>query len=147
VSDLLRHAMRELDAIGMKADDESDYNKNGRKVILDLIELFSSQGHSGFSANYVIGTFEKLARFEPLGPLTGEDSEWNEVDEGVWQNNRCGHVFKQADRFNGQAYDIQGKVFKDPDGGHFTNSDSFTPVTFPYTPVSEIVEQKGAENG
>jgi len=96
--------------------------------------------------------------FEPLVPLTGEDWEWTETSEGVFQNKRCSHVFKQADRFDGQAYDIDGIVFYewherdlDPDEpgypgktrfkSHYTSSESRVPVTFPYTPIKNYVER------
>ena len=66
----------------------------------------------------------------------------------VYQNKRCSRVFRQEDRFDGQAYDIQGKVFiehgYDEDGKEttysYTNSDSNVPVTFPYTPKTEYVD-------
>ena len=102
-----------------------------------LLELFAEQGHSGSSAPYAIQLFEKLARFEPIVPLTGEDFEWNKVGENMWQNNRCSHVFKGAD---GQAYDSIGRVFCDPDGCCYTSIDSRVPVTFPYTPKVEYVD-------
>jgi len=108
------------------------------KHVLDLLEVFSKEGHSGSSAPYAINLFKKLASFEPIAPLTGKDFEWVEVGEGVFQNKRCSHVFKQHDRFNGQAYDLNGKVFI-KDGASFTNSDSLVPIEFPYTPKSEYV--------
>lgn len=108
--------------------------------LLQLLAVFSLHGHSGFSASYAVSAFTDLARFQPLGPLTGEPDEWNEVGEGVFQNRRCSHVFKQADRFNGQAYDLDGRIFREPSGACFTNSDSFVPITFPYTPKREYVD-------
>lgn len=101
-----------------------------------LLEAFSGEGHSGTSAPYTIDLFKKLAMFEPLGPLTGDDNEWMEVSEGTLQNLRCSHVFKE----NGEAYDIQGIMFEEKDGARFTSSDSRVPVTFPYTPTTEIVK-------
>ena len=35
---------------------------------------------------------------------------------------------------------MRGKVFRDPDGFCFTNRDSRTPVTFPYTPATVYVD-------
>jgi hypothetical protein len=101
--------------------------------------------------------FAKLAKFEPLVPLTGEPAEWNEVGDGVFQNNRCGHVFKQATRFFGQAYDIEAVIFwewyerslqVDEEGypgtvrekAHFTGSGSARAIEFPYTPKREYME-------
>jgi len=111
------HALRELRAIGyvpLDLPQENGPNKWIQNNVIELIRVFSKQGHSGMSASYCISMFEKLARFEPLGPLTGADDEWNEVGEGMLQNNRCSHVFKGAD---GRAYDIDGRIFREPDGG------------------------------
>lgn len=125
--------------------------------VLELLELFSTHGHSGTTAQYAINLFEKLAKFEPLAPLTGEDWEWGELDysdDMQYQNKRCSHVFKDSD---GRAYDTQGKVFwewaerpldedeEDYPGvskfkSHFTSGDSRVYIDFPYTPVSEYIE-------
>lgn len=105
----------------------------------ELVLVFSTQGHSGFSANYAIAALEKLLRYEPLRPLTGESAEWVEVGQGVFQNKRCSRVFKQVGRFDGQAYDIEGKVFRRQGEGSFTNHDSFVPITFPYRPTTEYI--------
>lgn len=103
--------------------------------IKEILLVFSTHGHSGFSASYAIARIEKLLRFEPLGPLTGHDSEWVEVAEDLYQNKRCGRVFKE----NGKAYDIEGKVFKEKSGCCFTSIDSRVFVEFPYTPKTEYV--------
>jgi hypothetical protein len=136
-----KHAKRELRAIGYDLDDkEEGPNKWMTRNLLDLLRVFSTQGHSGFSAPHCVSLFEKLARFKPLGPLTGEDSEWMDHGDGMFQNIRCGAVFKQPDRFDGQAYFLDGKVFREPNGSCFTNRDSMTPVTFPYTPATVYVD-------
>ena len=150
------HALAEFRAAGWMDENgkySDDMQESICKNLLELLSMFSAQGHSGFSANYVISHFEKLARFEPLVPLTGEDWEWSDVSgmsdgEKMYQNTRCSRVFKQEDRFDGQAYDIQGKVFiehsYDEDGEDvtfsFTNGDSAVPVTFPYTPKTEYID-------
>lgn len=109
-------------------------------ALRELVLVFGTQGHSGMSAAFVREALAKLLAFEPLGPLTGEPDEWVEVGPGVYQNRRCGRVFKQADRFNGQAYDIDGRVFREPSGVCFTSSESLVPVTFPYTPTTVYVD-------
>lgn len=129
---LYAHAVRELPVAG--PDDEMQAAMN--ECLLQMVLVFSSQGHSGFSAAYAVNALAKLLKFEPLGPLTGEDSEWNEVDEGTWQNNRCSHVFKDATG----AYDIDGRIFREANGSCYTNRESRVPVVFPYTPVSEYVD-------
>lgn len=130
MSNLVDYAKDELKRIGM-IDSGDPYNDLATKAILDLIELFDSQGHSGFSAPYIINTFNRLAMFKPLSPLTGEDDEWSDVgDGGTFQNKRYSAVFKDKD---GATYDIDGKVFTDDDGETwYTCKDSRVDVTFPY---------------
>ena len=130
MSNLVEYAKEELKRIGM-IDSGEPYNDWASKEILDLIELFSSQDHSGFSAPYVINAFSRLAMFKPLTPLTGEDDEWREITSGGFQNKRYSAVFK--DSKDGTAYNIEGKVFTD-NGGEtwYTCRDSRVDVTFPY---------------
>jgi len=138
MNNLLEHAKRELVAAGYGPNEtEEGPDKWMRANLLELIKVFAGQGHSGMSAPYCIDAFCKLAKFEPLVPLTGEDNEWEEVGHGLWQNKRCSRVFKAE---NGDPYDIEGKVFCQPDGASYINKDSRVPVTFPYTPKSEYVE-------
>ena len=144
MSSILKHAIKELEYIGYKSPNHHDYNEMNNSMgdnVLELLTVFANQGHSGFSASYCLAIFEKLAKFEPLGPLTGEDSEWNDVSEmngsPMWQNNRASHVFKDAD---GRTYDIRGKIFREPDGNCYTGKGSSVDVTFPYTPKSEYVD-------
>lgn len=161
MSNLHSHALMEFKAAKW-LDDEGKYSDKMQEAIckhvLKLLDVFADEGHSGSSAPYAINVFKKLAMFEPLVPLTGEDWEWTETSEGVFQNKRCGHVFKQVDRFDGQAYDIEGIVFYewherdlDPDEpgypgktrfkSHYTSSESRVPVTFPYSPIRNYVER------
>lgn len=121
----------------LMAHAESELGPGMDIELRELLLVFSSQGHSGGSAAITADLVGRLLRYEPIGPLTGEPDEWVEVGEGMYQNRRCGRVFKQADRFNGQAYDLDGIVWEDPDGGRFTNAKSMVPVVFPYTPVTE----------
>lgn len=147
-----KHALAEFMAAGW-------LDKNGKfidemqemicKHVMELLNVFNTAGHSGSSAPYAISLFEKLAKFEPITPLTGEDWEWNEMGEGIFQNKRCSHVFKQADRFNGQPYDIDAVIFwewiTDENGvkfkTHYTSRDSMQPITFPYIPTRQYVER------
>lgn len=129
-------AKEELERAGL-FDKDSDYGGMMGEAVMKMVKVFADEGHSGYSAGLAVSIFEKVARFEPLTPLTGEDDEWMEVGKGVHQNRRYSSVFKRAD---GSAYDIDGKIFRDPDGACFTNADSRVPVTFPYTPKREYVD-------
>lgn len=118
--------------------------------VLELLSVFGAEGHSGSSAPYTINLFKRLAMFEPITPLTGEDSEWVDVSgygsDVTYQNKRNSAVFKNGK--DGQAYWIDGRVFwewyKDEDGEmskvYFTSRDSRVDVNFPWTkPEPEYV--------
>ena len=146
MSNLHRHALAEFRAAGWTDADgkfEDEMQEDICKHVLELLKVFSDEGHSGSTAPYTVNLFKKLAMFEPIVPLTGEDWEWHEPSPGVFQNTRCSRVFKQADRFNGQAYDIEGRVFREPTGACYTGAESCVPVTFPYTPMTEYVNVPG----
>lgn len=135
---LVAHARRELkDSLALGPNDPDRWVADG---MIRLMKVFSNEGHSGGSAGFSVAMFEKLARFQPWGPLLGTDDEWFHHGDGMFQNKRCGNVFKQPDRFNGQAYDIDGRIFREPSGCCYTNAKSFTPITFPYTPKREYVD-------
>lgn len=146
------HAEREFRAAGWLNEDGTFKDEMQKMIcdhVMDLLDVFAGEGHSGSSAPYAINLFKQLASFDPLVPLTGEDWEWQECGPGVFQNIRCGHVFKDASRFNGQPYDIDAIVFydwfTDEDGERFkafyTCKESVMPIVFPYTPKTEYRER------
>jgi len=152
------HAKSELDRIGLGNNDLTgeDMDYHMREHILRMVDEFSKEGHSGFSASYALSILKKLLAFKPLTPLTGEDDEWMHVyddDNGdpVYQNVRLSSVFKGPDG----AYDIDGKVFwewfTDEDGEksktYFTSKGSAVPVEFPYEkPDKPIYEYRESED-
>lgn len=154
MSNYEKHAQMEFRAAGW-TDENGNFKDEMQEAIcahvLKLLEVFGDEGHSGSSAPYAINLFSKLAKFEPVAPLTGEDWEWSDVseyggrDDGpLWQNKRCGHVFKD----NNGAYDIDGIVWYDwytnEEGekhkSYFSGRGSRVPVTFPYVPKTEYKE-------
>lgn len=153
------HAQQEFRAAGW-VDESGRYTDEMQGWICDhvlkLLEVFADEGHSGSSAPYAINVFSKLAKFEPIAPLTGEDWEWNEVSDGadgvMYQNSRMGAVFKHGK--DGKAYWLDGKVFwewfKDNDSevfkSHYTSRDSKVYIEFPWVkPESEYVFVPTAE--
>lgn len=134
---LLEWAKNELEITmsGCEAGESSEMQNMMHQNVLELLEVFCNQGHSGFSAPYAIRMFTRLANWKPLSPLTGEDDEWSEIKDGqdkTVQNIRCSAVFKNYEI--GGCYYIDGKVFSD-DGGKtwYTCKDSHIPITFPFT--------------
>lgn len=163
MNNLEKHAREEFRAAGW-ADENGDIKDEMQALIcanvLDLLNLFAKQGHSGTSGSYALSMFTKLVDFKPIAPITGEDWEWNDVgrdgDNGtLYQNKRCSSVFKD----DTGAWDIDGKVFwewsrrpldEDEEGypgfktykSYYTNKGCFTPVTFPYAPGKRVEEYR-----
>ncbi len=134
---LVAHAKNELALLG--PEDEMQQAMNAH--ILRMVETFANEGHSGFSAAYAVAILEKLLRYEPLTPLTGDDSEWRDVSSACggskcWQNKRCSHVFKDETG----TYDSEGRIFCEPSGACYHSLGSRVYITFPYTPKREYVD-------
>ena len=146
-----KHAIEEFKAVGwVNADGHYKDDMQGMicENVLQLLNVFSEQGHSGSSAAYALKMFERLVEFKCIGPLTGADSEWCDTGHDVYQNKRCSSVFK--DKKTGECYDIDGKVFWEwntsfedgkPYKSYYTNGGCHTPVTFPYSPPEKRIEE------
>lgn len=142
--ELVNFAKSELDIILKNCEDEEakEMQQKMNENIVEIVKVFAQQGHSGFSAGYAINLIEKLLKYEPITPLTGEDSEWIELnynDDTAYQNKRCSRVFKDKD---GRAYDIEGKVFSDNNGKSWYikgGGESRTYIEFPYVPKTEKI--------
>lgn len=146
---LVDFAKRELKIISDKCEEGEDSKMQSaiNEDIMQIIKTFSEQGHSGFSASYVISIINKLLKFQPLSELTGNDDEWVKLDyteDVCYQNIRCPSIFKDN---SGKAYNMDGKVFSN-DNGHtwYTNKDSRVYITFPYSvpnnPEYVIIDNK-----
>ena len=149
MNNLEKHAREEFRAAGWM-DENGDIKDEMQAAIcadvLDLLNLFSKQGHSGSSGSYTINMFNRLVDFKCVAPLTGEDWEWNDTGHDTYQNRRCSSVFK--DKNTGECYDIDGKVFWEwqvsqsdgkPYKSYYHSGGCATPVTFPYTPPKEPI--------
>ena len=142
-SNLEKHAERELNILLEKCEDDQEGKEMQKWInadMMEIVELFANQGHSGFSASYAINMLTKLLNYEPILPLTGADEEWEKLNyskDTCYQNKRCQRVYKNE---NGQAYDIEGKVFSDNGGKTWYQSkDSRVNITFPYIPHTEKI--------
>jgi len=130
-SNLVRHAREELELAGYHLP-SSDYDGALYGAVMELIQKFSVQGHSGMSGAMVIRLFAKLVDFKTIVPLTGEDDEWIDHGEGkAMQNRRQSNVFKDPD---GKAYTFEGFAFREG-GVCFGCSASRKYITFPYFDV------------
>lgn len=131
MGNLIDYAKSELERAFPNETDEMQLL--AMRNVVELLEKFSEQGHSGFSGSYVLNLFNRLVRWNPIKPLTGEDDEWGKPygDDNTQQNKRCSKVFRE-NFDNATAVNIEGKVFIDEDGYSYTCGDSRISVTFPY---------------
>jgi len=116
MSKLTSHAKKELEIIGA-FDKDGDYDGMIGKDVIELMEVFAKQGHSGMSASIVRDLFYKLSAFKPLSSLRFTDDEWNENPGGredMFQNNRNSAVFKEGK--NGKPYYIGSYVMEKEPG-------------------------------
>ena len=135
------HAIQEFQAAGWMDEKRKCANilqEQLCKDVLELLELFEEQGHSSSSSTATISVFETLARFIPLTPLTGQDEEWRDLDKTTFQNKRCPHVYKQANKFDGQAYWRNGRMFWEWDKSgkekvFYLTAESDVPIEFPFS--------------
>lgn len=121
--------------LNCKSSDELNTQTAINKSILDIVKVFSDQHFTGTTASYCLEILNRLLNYKPLTPLTGADSEWEDVsqygsNDTCYQNKRYPAVFKDKD---GKAYDVESKIFSD-DNGHtwYTSKESREYIDFPY---------------
>lgn len=149
---LIEHAKKELELAGM-FDKDSDYNGGIGKAVMELVEVFSKQGHSGMSAKRTLQIFNRVADYGILKPITFEEEQWREVNPGVFHHKRLTAVFK--DKKDVRPYYIDAIVFQGEDSyDRFTGSigniesaqyikgDSFLPKTFTINVKRELYDKE-----
>jgi len=98
-SNLVHHARRELENAGWFKED-SDFGGLVGPAVLKMVETFSDEGHSGFSAGLCIDLFKRVASFKLLSPIknpmeTGEYIDHTDISGGhpVFQSTRLSSLF------------------------------------------------------
>lgn len=135
---IIEQAKTELAAINFGADDS--------RVMIEILEKFFDQWDSGGAVHAVAPVLMRCIAGKPLSPLTGADAEWVDHGNDVFQNKRCGTVFKERRRTGGWiTYDIDGRRLPDgkfnPDHHPWAQRE----ISFPYWPdraevASPVVE-------
>lgn len=111
---IIAQAKEELKRINFGEEDSA--------VMIGILEKFFDQWDSGGAVHAVAPVLQRLIAGKCLSPLTGEDDEWTEVGNGVFQNKRVSSVFKDPRFHDGKlAYDIDA-------------AEPRAAITFPYWP-------------
>ena len=92
-------------SIGVLIGGLKQLNSKTLRTVIDLDDLrydiqrfFNSIHATDEEIDKACYYLHRVVDFKPLSPLTGEDSEWNETAEGIFQNNRYGSIFKHDDK-------------------------------------------------
>lgn len=125
---IIGQAKIELAAINFGEEDST--------VMIEILEKFFDRWDSGGAVACVAPILMRLISGQPLGPLTGEDSEWfDPMGNGVMlQNKRCSTVFKDWRDESGRLSENagQGKLtIHDIDNHGWDGS-------FPYNPTTHL---------
>lgn len=143
---LIQHAKSELEIAGMFGP-ESAYGGMIGEAVMELVELFAKQGHSGMSASLTLALFKKVADYKTLTPITGQDDEWTEVsfDEGLYQNKRLSSVFKKGK--DGKPYYLDAIIWTEGDSSFSGTRQGISShqsiKSFPFTPKTFKIEVEG----
>ena len=145
---IIEKAKAEFKAVGyipLDKSPEDDPNKWIQENVLDLLTVFSTQGHSGSSAPFCISYFNKLAKQEPLCPIMCTDDEWTDhtfSERDTYQNKRLSSVFK--DGKDGKPYYLDAIVWKGENGCCFTGCveefSSSQEIKLPFTPKTFYID-------
>lgn len=110
---LVEFARQELEEAGYFDREKDFYGGMTGKSVLELIECFSKQGHSGMSAGIVRQLFNKLANYNPITAILDTPESWMEVSQGTYQHKKLSGLFKNS--IDGQAYYLDAIVFQGPE--------------------------------
>ena len=107
---------------------EKEMQNKMNNDVLELLKVFSEQGHSDFSASIATRLFYKLANYKLVTEVEDNPDDWNEYG----QHKYISSIFKRKD---GTCYYMYGRLFAEPNSDNFFyNKASNVDVTFPIKP-------------
>lgn len=124
---MIEFAKWQLDKLLEKCKDEDSKIMQNmmNNDVLELLKVFSEQGHSGFSAPIAIRLFSKLANHKLITEVEDNPDDWD--DNG--QHKYITSIFKRDD---GTCYYMYGRLFAEPNSNNFFyNKASNVDITFP----------------
>lgn len=143
------HFEKELAIIRRNNPNEETIIEMFKKPIKQINKIFSKQGHSGSSASFYSSilsmSIKKILSFQPISSITCSDEEWTKVGKGLYQNKRCGSIFKESKR--GKSHYLDAIVWKgEEDYDSFTGTvggiKSRQLIKLPFTPKTFYIDVK-----
>ena len=113
-SGFIKFALREFKQGGLNIEDPQEYEDHVAVHVLQLLELFSREGHSGFSASLAIHWFKNLASYKLITPLLNpmETGLYHDVSEFSM---KTGKQTLQSTHVSGVFSEDGGKTWYDID--------------------------------
>lgn len=110
---LIEFAKKELADAGYFTDQDFYGGMTG-KAVLELIECFANQGHSGMSAGITLAIFNQLANYKPINPIEDKIEDWSDsVGDGtILQHKKLSSLFKTS---GDRAYYLDAIAFQGPE--------------------------------
>ncbi len=146
INNYVEHFNREMNVLKNQEDELVIYPFI--PAIEYFLQIMNEEGHSGHSAPYAIkaimSALENTMQFKPLSPITGVDSEWDDVSaysgDNSLQNKRLSSLFKYPD---GKIKYLDAIVWDGGLGG-FTGTvegiRSMQEVILPFTPKTFYIK-------
>ena len=135
---IVEHAKEELKLAGYNIDanvkdinSDHEYADYVAKSVLELLEVFAKQGHSGMSASFTLNLFNQLARQKNLTELTDNPNEW--VDVSVqsgytcYQSKRNSSCFSEDMKSYFDIDDPDNNIFEVDENGQTTGYATLKP--------------------
>lgn len=104
--------------------------------ILQVLDVVSNQGHSGFSFGYFFSILKRVMNYKPITPILNIDGEWEKSSfDNSFVHKRCSQIYKT---FNEETkeyeyFDTDGRYFINPDSSCYKSKESEIKITFPYS--------------
>ena len=137
---LSQYAAKELKLIGLLGHDNSKKNEFGNRI-LSIVGKFREYNISISQTFQMLNVLQRVTRFLPLSPLTGNEDEWIAVTHpkifGVThQNVRFFNLFKHS---FGVAFQSDGYKVIRPNGDFYF---AIKEISFPYIPSWETITEE-----
>lgn len=127
----IERAKRELKLAGYNPDFDrkdikttQDYADQVAHSVVELLEVFSKQGHSGMSANFTLQLFDRLVRHKALTELTDNPEEWEDMTEQsgrtCYQSNRQPSCFSEDMKTYYDIDDPDNNIYEKDENGEYT---------------------------
>lgn len=113
-----------------RIDSSQDYADRVAQCVLELLKVFSKQGHSGMSADFTIQLFNRLVKHKALTELTDNPDEWvDAVAEGYQEENSTSARYQSKRDYSCFSYDLktyydmdaaENNIYERDENGKFT---------------------------